>query len=62
MSMMNKGKFRITERLELPNQEIIIIVNGKVIYKNLGILEVNMLKQNEMKKKLAMNTSEQLKC
>lgn len=59
--MMNKGKLRITERLELPNQEIIIIVNRKVIYKNLGILEVNMFKQNEMKK-LAMDTSEQWKC
>ena len=46
-----KWEKQLTEGLERPNQERIRIVGEKDIYKYLGILEADIIKQVEMKEK-----------
>ena len=45
-------KGQIMEGKELPNQERIRMVGGKENYKFLGMLEVDTLRQGEMKEKI----------
>ena len=46
-----KWEKQLTEGLERPNQERIRMVGEKDIYKYLGILEADIIKQVEMKEK-----------
>ena len=46
------GKQHITEGIKLPNQEEIRMIREKETYKYLGILEVDTIKQVEMKEKI----------
>ena len=58
---MKSGKWHLTDRMELPNQDKIRTLGEKEIYKYLGILETNTIKQVEMKeKKLRKNISGEL--
>ena len=50
MREVKSGKRRMTEGIELPNQEKIRTFGEKKIYKYLSILEANTIKQVEMKK------------
>ena len=57
---MKSGKRQITEGIELPNQGKIRTLREKETYKYLGILEVDTIKQVEMKEKnLKKNTPEE---
>ena len=47
--IMKIGRREIRERIELPNQENIRTLGKKEIYKYLGILEADTIKQAEMK-------------
>ena len=49
---MKSGKRHLTEGMERPNQEQIRILEAKEIYKYLGILEADTIKQVEMKEKI----------
>ena len=51
MLKMKNGKRETTEGLELPNQESIRIFVEKENFKYLGTLEVDNIKQAEMKEK-----------
>ena len=51
MPIIKNGKWQITERIELPNQERIRMLREKETYKNLGILETDTIKQVEMEEK-----------
>ena len=44
MLIMKSGKWHVTERMELPNQEKIRMLGEKVTYKYLGILEADTIK------------------
>ena len=52
MLMRGKKKWSITEGIELPNQEKIRTLEEKKTYKYLRILEVDTIKQVEMKEKI----------
>ena len=49
---MKSGKRRITEEVEQPNQVVIRMLGEKEIYKYLGILEADTIKQQEIKEKM----------
>ena len=49
MLAMKGGKQHMTEGVELPNQVVIRTLREKEIYKYLGILEAETIKQAEMK-------------
>ena len=49
MLVMYSGKRRLTDRMELPNQDKIRTLGEKETYKYLGNLEANTIKQVEMK-------------
>ena len=57
MLIMKSGKRHITNGMELPNQEKIRTLEEKETYKYLRILEVNTIKQVEMKEKLRKSVS-----
>ena len=46
------GKRRLTDGMELPNQDKIRTLGEKETYKSLGILEADTIKQVEMKGKI----------
>ena len=50
-----RGKRHLTDRMELPNQHKIRTLREKETYKYLGILEADIIKQVEMKRKLREN-------
>ena len=50
MLVMKSGKRHRTEGIELPNQDNIRTLGKKEIYKYFGMLEVDTIKQVEMKK------------
>ena len=52
MLEIKSGIWHVTERVELPNRVIIRTLGEKEIYKYLGILEVDTIKQVEMKEKI----------
>ena len=49
---MKSGKWHLTDRIELPNQDKIRTLGEDEIYKYLGILEADTTKQVEMKEKI----------
>ena len=51
MLVMKSGKWYITDGMELPNQDKIRNLEEKEIYKYLGILEADTIKQKENKEK-----------
>ena len=51
MLVLKRGKRHITEGVELPNQVVIWTLEEKEIYKYLGILEADIIKQQEIKEK-----------
>ena len=57
MIIMRRGKLQMTEGIELPNQKKINAFGGKEIYKYLGIMEADTIKQVEMKGKLKTSIS-----
>ena len=48
--IMRSWKWEIEERIEIPNQEKIRTLGEKEMYKYLGILEADVIKQAGMKK------------
>ena len=50
--VMKSGKRHLTHRMELPSHEKIRTLGEKETYKYLGILEVDIIKQVEMKEKI----------
>ena len=52
MLVMKSGKGHPTDEIELPNQDKIRTLGEKETYKYLGILEVDTIKQVEMKDKI----------
>ena len=52
MLIMKSRKRQITERIELPNQEKIRILEETETYKYLGLLQADTIKQAEMKEKI----------
>ena len=52
MFLKKNSKSQITEEIELLNQEKIRTLGKKENYKYLGILEVDTIKQAEMKEKI----------
>ena len=52
MLVTKSGKRHITEGVELPNQVVIRTLGEKETYKHLGILEADIIKQQEMKEKI----------
>ena len=52
MFVMKSGKRHIMDGMELPNQDKIRTLGEKETYKYLGILEVDTIKQEEMKEKI----------
>ena len=52
MLVMKSGKQHLTDGMELPSQDIIRMLREKETYKYLGILEVDTIKQVEMKDKI----------
>ncbi len=52
MCHANNEKQKMTERIELPNQEKIRTLGEKETYKYLGILEADTIEQVEMKEKI----------
>ena len=57
MLVMKNRRLHITERMEPPVQDNIITLTENKVYKHLGILEADTIKQVEMKDKIKMNTS-----
>ena len=57
MLVMKSGKRHLTGGMELPNQEEIRMHGEKETYTYLGILEVDTIKQMEMKEKIGKNIS-----
>ena len=55
MLIIKSGKWHLTDRMELPNQDKIRTLGEKDSYKYLGILEADTIKQVEMKAKLRKN-------
>ena len=51
MLVMKSGKWHMREGDELPDQVVIRMLVEKKTYKYLGILEVDIIKQVEMKEK-----------
>ena len=49
---MKSSKRHITEGVELPNQVVIRTLREKETYKYLGVLEADIIKQQEMKEKI----------
>ena len=49
--IMRSGKSKITDRIELPNQERNNMLKEKETYEYLGILEAYTIKQTELKEK-----------
>ena len=49
MLIIKSGKTEITEGIELPHQERIRMLGVKGNYRYMGILEVDTIKQTEMK-------------
>ena len=49
---MKSGKRHLTDGMKLPNQDKIRTFREKETYKYLGILEADIIKQEEMKKKI----------
>ena len=49
---MKSGKQHMTEVMKLPNQEKIRMFGEKKMYRYLGILDANTIKQVEMKEKI----------
>ena len=60
MLVMKSGKRHLTDRMELPSQDKIRTLQEKEMYKYLGILEADTIKQVEMKKKFRKNISGEL--
>ena len=52
MLVMKSGKRHLTDGMELPSQDKIRTLGEKEIHKYLGILEVDNIKQVEMKGKI----------
>ena len=52
MLVLKRGKFRITEGMDLPNQDKVRTLGENETYKYLGILEADTIKQVEMKDKI----------
>ena len=52
MLVMKSGKRRVTDGMELPNQDKIRTPEEKETYKYLGILEADTIKHVEMKDKI----------
>ena len=52
MLVMKSGKQQVTDGMELPNKDKIKTLAENEIYKYLGILEVDTIKQVEMKEKI----------
>ena len=52
MLVMKSGKRHMTEGVKLPNQVVIRMLGKKEAYKYFGILEVDTIKQVEMKEKI----------
>ena len=52
MLVMKSGKRNLTDGMELPNQDKIRALAENETYKYLGILEVDTIKQVEMKDKI----------
>ena len=50
--VMKSGKWHLTDRMELPNQDKIRTLGEKETYKYLGILEADTIKQVKMKEKI----------
>ena len=59
--IMKSRKWQMTKGIELPNQEKIWTPRVKEIYKYLGVLAVDSIKQVEMREKLKKNISEDRK-
>ena len=51
MLVMESGKQHLTGRMEVLNQDKIRTFGGRETYKYLDILEIDMIKQVEMKEK-----------
>ena len=51
MLVMKSGKRDMADGMELPNQDKIRTLREKEIYKYLGIVEADTIKQEEMKEK-----------
>ena len=51
MLVMKSGKRQLTDGMELPNKDKIKMLTENETYKYLGILEVDTIKQAEMKEK-----------
>ena len=49
---MKSGKQHLTDGMELPKQDMIRTIGENETYKHLGILEVDSIKQVEMKEKI----------
>ena len=49
---MKSGKRHLTDRIDLPNQDKITTLGEKETYKYSGILEADIIKQEEMKEKI----------
>ena len=60
MLVIKSSKQRITEGFELPNQAAIRTFGEMETYKYLGILEADIIRQQDMKEKLKMSISEEL--
>ena len=58
--VMKSGKRRLTDGIELPNQDKIRTLAKKQTYKYLEILEADTIKQVEMKTKLKNNITGEL--
>ena len=56
---MKNGKRHIREGVDLPNQIVFRMLWEEKIYKYLGILEADTIKQQEMKKKLRVSQKSQ---
>ena len=54
--IIKKGKRETTEGIELPNQGKIRTLGEKEIYKYLGILDADTIKQTEIKEKVRRRT------
>ena len=52
MLVMKSGKWHLTDRMELPNQDNVRTLREKEMYKYLDILEADTIKQVEMKEKI----------
>ena len=61
MLVMKRGKRHLTDGMELPNQDKIRTLGKKETNKYYGILEVDTIKQEEMKEKIKKTISEDTK-